>query len=234
MSEINQETRDRKYNEWARRNPAIVSIVFPLLAAIYFYQKYTVELTDLRYIVGVILSFGSIIPALLFFFQSAIREISTHLVEAPLFLIFGRPAVKLLSQKNHTLSSQRKERILAKAIKDGISIDYSDADSCKEKSQKQKTAREAFERIREKCRENPIVFEFNCTYGFFRNLSGGLMVDLLICGCLAISNCKHNLGIEDLLFGSAVVLVLLLVFSLICTYTSQVRYVKRVYVVYDN
>lgn len=76
MSNINQENRDRKYNEWARRNPAIVSIVFPLLVAVYFFQKNSVELSDVRYIVGAILSFGSIIPALFFFYQSSIREFS--------------------------------------------------------------------------------------------------------------------------------------------------------------
>ena len=58
MSEVNQENRDKKYNDWARRNPAIVSIVFPLLAAVYFFQEYTAELDEVRYIVGGVLSFG--------------------------------------------------------------------------------------------------------------------------------------------------------------------------------
>lgn len=234
MSEVNQELRDRKYNDWARRNPAIVSIVFPLLVVLFFFQEYTAELSCVRYIVGVILSFGSIIPALFFFYQSSIREISVLLVEIPLFFIFGRPAANLMKKKNGILSAQRKERILAKAKAAGIEAIYTDEDKSKSCLERRKIAREVFEKIRETCRENPVVFEFNCTYGFFRNLSGGLIVDLLICGGLAYYNCKNTLNLDQMISTSATIIAALLVFCLICTYFSAVRYAKRVYVLYDN
>lgn len=234
MSEVNQELRDRKYNDWARRNPAIVSIVFPLLVVLYFFQEYTAELSSVRYIVGVILSFGSIIPALFFFYQSSIREISVLLVEIPLFFIFGRPAANLMKKKNGILSAQRKDRILAKAKAAGIEAIYTDEDKSKCCLERRKIAREAFEKIRETCRENPVVFEFNCTYGFFRNLSGGLIVDLLICGGLAYYNCKNTLNLDQMISTSVIIIAALLFFSLICTYFSAVRYAKRVYVLYDN
>ena len=234
MSEVNQEKRDQKYNVWARRNPAIVSIVFPLLIAVYLFQEYTAELSSVRYIVGVVLSFGAIIPALMFFYQSSIREISVLFVEKPLFGIFGRPAVNLMKKSNDTLSIQRKERILEKAKSAGIDAIYTDGKDCKDRKKNRKIGREAFEKIRECCRENPVVFEFNCTYGFFRNLSGGLIFDLLLCGFLAILNSKKQLGIENILSVSVVVLAVLLIFCLVCTYFSAVRYAKRVYVIYDN
>ena len=234
MSEVNQELRDRNYNIWARRNPAIVSIVFPLLAVIYFFQKYTAELSSVRYIVGVILSFGSIIPALFFFYQSSIREISVLLVEWPLFSIFGRPAVNLMKRKNSILSSQRKERIIAKAKAAGIDAFYTDEGKSESCFNRRKRVREAFEKIRESSRENPILFEFNCTYGFFRNLSGGLIVDLIICGGLAYYNCKYLLNVEQLIGVSVLIIAILLFFSLVCTYFSAIRYAKRVYVLYDN
>ncbi len=231
MSEINQEFRDKKYNEWARRNPAIVSIVFPLIVVIYFYQNNTEELSSIRYLVGVVLSFGSIVPALFFFFQSAVREISVLLVEFPLFLIFGRPAVNLLKKNNAILSSQRKRRIIAKARQEGITIPTINGNNI---CAKRKITREAFERIREKCRENPVLFEFNCTYGFFRNLSGGLIVDLIICACLKTYNKMYTLGAESLVCISFFILIVLLLFCIICTYYSAIRYAKRVYVAYDN
>ena len=234
MSEVNQELRDRKYNDWARRNPAIISIVFPLLIVLYFFQENTADLSSVRYIVGVILSFGTIIPALFFFYQSSIREISVLLVEIPLFFIFGRPAANLMKKKNNILSAQRKERILAKAKAASIDAIYTDEDNSKNCIERRKSAREAFEKIRENCRENPVVFEFNCTYGFFRNLSGGLIVDLLICGGMACYNCKNTLNIEQMISTSAIIIGALLMFSLICTYFSAVRYAKRVYVLYDN
>ena len=233
MSEINQEKRDQKYNVWARRNPAIVSIVFPLLIAVYLFQKYTTELSNVRYIVGVVLSFGSIIPALLFFYQSSIRELSVLFVEKPLFLIFGRPAVNLMQKSDNTISEKRKERILEKANAAGIYAIYTDSNDCKDKKKNKKIVREAFESIREYCRENPVVFEFNCTYGFFRNLSGGLIFDLFLCGFLAILNSRKQLDIETILSVSVVVLVVLLLFCLVCTYCSAARYAKRVYVIYD-
>ena len=234
MSEINQETRDRKYNKWARRNPAIVSIVFPLLAAVYFFQEYTSELSNVRYIVGVVISFGSIIPALLFFFQSSIRELSVLLVETPLFFIFGRPAVNLMKKSNNILSDQRKERIIKKAQEAGIEAVYTDGAAPSKRCERMKMIREAFEKIRDICREDPIIFEFNCTYGFFRNLSGGLIVDLILCGVLAYFNAKNQLGICEMIKTSAIILGVLLIFCLICTYYSGVRYAKRVYVVFDK
>lgn len=234
MSEINQENRDRKYNEWARRNPAIVSIVFPLLVAVYFFQKNSVELSDVRYIVGAILSFGSIIPALFFFYQSSIREFSILFIEKPLFRILGRPSSNLMMKKNSVLSTQRKERIINKAKSQGIELFYPDEDKSRSRSEKTRIVREAFEVIREMYRDNPIVFEFNCTYGFFRNLSGGLIVDLLICIGLCIINCVNKLNMGHAIGTFAIILGSLLVFCLICTYFSQARYVKRVYVLFDN
>ena len=234
MNGINQENRDRKYNEWARRNPAIVSIVFPLLVAVFLFQKYTVELSDVKYVVGALLSFGAIIPALLFFYQSSIREISVMLVETPLFCVFGRPAVNLMKKNNKILSLQRKERILNKARNDGIDADYTDWKNFEEKRERRQLGRETFEMIRETCRDNPIIFEFNCTYGFFRNLSGGIIVDLLLCGVLAYFNGKNQLGIKGILNTSFTILLISLLFCLICTYVSAVRYAKRVYIIYDD
>lgn len=234
MSEVNQENRDKKYNDWARRNPAIVSIVFPLLAAVYFFQEYTAELDEVRYIVGGVLSFGAIIPALLFFYQSSIREISVLLVETPLFFLFGRPAANLMKKKGKILSQQRKERIINKAKAANIEVIYTDGNTPNGYFARRKAAREAFEKIRETCRENPVVFDFNCTYGFFRNLSGGLIVDLLICLGFCVLNRRQNLGIENMITVSTWVIVTLLLFCLICTYYAAVRYAKRVYVIYDN
>lgn len=234
MSGINQELRDKKYNEWARRNPTIVSIVFPLLVATYFFQENTAELDEVRYVVGTLLSFGAIIPALLFFFQSSIRELSVLLVEKPLYAIFGRPAVNLMKKNNGGLSPQRKKRIMDKAKTAGIDMNYAGGKTMKEKKKNYQLVREAFEKIREECRESSMVFEFNCTYGFFRNLSGGLIVDLLICTCVEIVNCRLQLGIEAMLNVSFWILGSLLLFCIICAYFAAVRYAKRVYVIYDN
>lgn len=234
MSEVNQEYRDRKYNEWARRNPAIISIVFPLLFVIYFYQEHTAELSNVRYIVGVALSFGTIVPALLFFFQSSVREISSLFVEKPLYFVFGRPSVNLMKKGNKRLSTQRKERILKKAKENGIEAIIIDADKSISAVERRLLAREAFEHIREFCREDPVVFEFNCTYGFFRNLCGGFIVDLLVCVGLSFYNSIEHLAIGQLLVISFIVLSCLLLFCLICTYYSAVRYAKRVYVLFDK
>lgn len=233
MSEFSQEKRDKKYNDWARRNPAIVSIVFPLLVAVYFFQENTAELNTVRYLVGVVLSFGTIIPALFFFYQSSIREISILLVECPLFGILGRPSVNYMMKKNSTLTDDRKMRIIDKAKKSNISLLIIE-ENIKEEEKQKRIVLEAFESIREICRENPILFEFNCTYGFFRNLSGGLLVDLGICIILSIFNYIRQLGIGDMLLYSTIVIIVLLVFCYFCTYFSAKRFAKRVYVLYDS
>lgn len=228
MSKINQKERDRKYNNWARRNPAIISIVFPLLVSVYFFQNYTSELSNTRYIVGVILSFSSIIPALLFFYQTVIRDLAIFIVEKLIFRVFGKPAVNLLKKKNSELSQKRRERLLKKA--QAIEIIVSSAPD-KEKEYEEILC-DFFEQIREKVRDNSIVFEFNCFYGFYRNLSAGLIVDLLMCLGLFFLNFKKKIG--PFLGISSIVIFLLLVFCLICTYASAKRYAKRVYVLYDD
>lgn len=234
MNEVNQEHRDRKYNEWARRNPAIVSIVFPLLVVVYFFQEYTAQLDNVRYIVGVVISFGSIVPALLFFYQSSIREISVLLVEKPLFFLFGRPSINMMRKCGWILSEQRKERIIKKANAEGIDAIYTDGNTPKGYFARRKMVREAFERIREKCRDNAILFDFHCTYGFFRNLSGGLIVDLLFCWELCILDTKLVLGIGDIVNICSMIIATLFLFCLVCTYYAAIRYAKRVYVIYDN
>ena len=48
MTEIDQEKRDKKYNQWARHYPAIVNLVFPLIVIVYaFFDKINVP-NDLR------------------------------------------------------------------------------------------------------------------------------------------------------------------------------------------
>lgn len=230
MSTKNQEKRDLKYNEWARKYPAVISMMFPLLISVFLYQKYTEDLNTVRYIVGVIISFGTIIPAVLFFYQLFIREVAIILVEKPLYCVLGRPCVNLIYGKWTVLSKQRRKRIKEK-LKTKYRI-YPPSHG--KRGIKRVIYREIFELIREECRDNSVAFEYNCIYGFFRNLSGGLFMDLFFCLGLSYMNIRLQLGIESLLFVSMITIGTLLLLCIVFTYTSAVKYVKRVYVIFEQ
>ncbi len=188
MADFDQEKRDKKYNQWARYYPAIVNLIFPLIVIVYaFFDKIhvsgnlTLTVSRIELITKIILVFGSVIPALFFFYVFFIRELSMHVVERFLDAFLGKETVNMLSDENHTFSEDRK-----KAIKDKIKSDFEieiPAEGNKRWLFPKKTAfrikvDEAFDRIRENTRQSAILFEYNCVYGFFRNLSGGLFFNL--------------------------------------------------------
>lgn len=236
MSEYSQADLDKKYNEWARRNPAIISIVFPLLVAVYFFQEYTEELSNIRYLVGVVLSFGSIVPALIFFYQFALREVSIWCIEEPLYLLLGRPAVNIMRKNNCTISRTRKERILEIARNEGIDAIFVDEKVPKSRRERRQKAREAFELIREDCRDNSIAFEYNCIYGFFRNLSGGILFDFVLFKLISrldiFVRVIKKYDASFVVSCCSIALLILLVVCVFCTYSSAIKYAKRVYVLY--
>lgn len=242
MAEIDQEKRDKKYNQWARYYPAIVNLVFPLIVIVYaFFDKIKVpndlEMTVSRIelITKIILVFGSVIPALFFFYVFFIRELSMHAVERFLDYAFGKKAINMLKANNNTFSEDRKKTI-KKKIKTDFSIEIPVESKNRrffpKKDEFRRKTDEAFDRIREKTRQSPILFEYNCVYGFFRNLSGGLLFNLiaLILMCLFKVQLKGNL--QDIISCYWFVIPIMLVISIVFVRTSGYTYSKRLYIVF--
>lgn len=244
MENFDQEKRDKKYNQWARYYPAIVNLVFPLIVIVFaFFDKVNVQgdlpktVSRIELITKIVLVFGSIVPALFFFYVFFIREISMHVVERIMDWFWGKKAINLLKEKNNTFSKDRKAAIKAKIKKDfkiEIPTQGKNRRFFPKKDDFRRKVDEGFDRIREDTRPNAILFEYNCVYGFFRNLSGGLLFNFIVLILLCVfkvSIAPNIKGIIDIYWFAIPILLLV---SLIFTRTSGYTYSKRLYIVFLN
>ena len=243
-TEIDQEKRNKKYNRWARHFPAIVCLTFPLIIAVYvFFDNIYID-KDAKQIISriellskTILIFGSLIPALFFFYVFSVREISMHVIERVLDYIFGKKGINMLKKKNMTFSDDRKEAIRGK-IKNDFSIDIPKQGKNRRlfpiKDEFRRKTDEAIDLIRENTRDNHILFEYNCVYGFFRNLAGGLLMNLIVLFVIV----KFNISIPDVVKPIVelykYIMPIMLLTALLFVRTSSYNYSKRLFIVYLN
>ena len=173
--------------------------------------------------------FGKVVhvePALFFMYMFVIRDISKWL-EDGIYKLFGKPTTNLLTEENTTFSKEKQQKIRQKIsnefcgeFNDGDNYNKTNNDYCKHVD-------EAVQNIREMTRDSSILFEFNCIYGFYRNLSGGLLLNLLFMIIALL------LPIErDLITGLILIDLSILILSLILTVSNGYRYAKRLYIVY--
>ena len=241
MADIDQEKRDKKYNLWARKYPAFVSLVFPLLGVIYVFfgevkdiKELNNAYSDIEVILKVILVFGSIIPALFFFYIFTIREVAMSIIPRLMNKLFEINTTKLLLSKDKSFSADRKKRIKDK-VKEKYDISIPEAEKVfkrplKRDNDYRQKVNEAVTLIREDTRHDSILFEYNCIYGFYRNLAGGMLLNIIMLVVLYLFS-DSGTYIELLKWGFYIMLSVLGL-SLLFVRTSGKRYATRLYVVF--
>lgn len=224
---IDTEKRDKKYNLWARQYPACISLSFGFVIFLYYLiTTEKMEVDNVKYIFNTLLSLGSIVPALFFLYMFVIRDISKWLEDC-IYALYGKPTTNLLTIEDTTFSKDRqndiRQRITTEFSQFNAGGNYSktNKDYCK-------SVDEIVLNIREKTRESNILFEFNCIYGFYRNLSGGLLLNLLL---LMLIFLLFPI-VRDLIVGLFLIDLSLFILSLILTASNGKRYAKRLYIVY--
>lgn len=238
-----QEKRDKKYNLWARKYPAFVSLVFPLLGIIYVFfggvegiDGIKKVYSDIEVVLKVFLVFGSIIPALFFLYIFSVREIAITLIPRVMNWLFEINTNKLLLSTDNTFSEERKQ-IIKQKIQQKYQIQIPDTEKkyklpFRRDREYRKKVNEAVTLIREDTRPDPILFEHNCIYGFYRNLAGGLLLDLIIVTILLFVNQRYGSNHEELLNWFAYIIAAIFVMSLVFDRTSGKRYATRLYIVF--
>ena len=84
-------------------------------------------------------------------------------------------------------------------------------------------------------RFDDILFEYNCIYGFWRNLTGALLVDaLLIFGIAAVNKWWYALPFGHILVWIGIAVILLLVITTLISYNNGYIFAKKVYDVFMN
>lgn len=194
-----QSCRDAKYNFIARSQPAYISLIYPLVCIMLAlgFGKTIGNFTEptWRYVFNMLLSVGLFVPALFFFYKMFIREISIYIVEDIAFKILGQiKRIPLIKGKIGRRMPYKDRQMLYELAKTKVGIEFTAREKKrlnKEEvqnwtSDEKKSLNDKIEALNHEVRNdenvkaNPIQFEYNYIYGFFRNLVGGLVFDFLL------------------------------------------------------
>lgn len=247
-----QKERDEKYNRWARKMPTTITISLPILLIIYIFfdSIAATSSNELLSLAKIILYFTTIISAFFFFGMFLLREIGTCLEK---FKCFRIRESKILSDADDTLHPDTKQYIrelLEKTYNQGRKIKF----NCKSNEDKKKL-KDIINLIKEETRNSSILFEYQCIYGFFRNLTGGMLLNSILAIFLKImyfisysresnSVCinkiiekidalKHPVSLNDVMTIYLIFSVVLTFVCWICTYRNSKRYVAKLFVTFE-
>ncbi len=191
--------------------------------------KYLAKILPLGLITSI--SFASLFT----FVKLLIRDIGKIFPEGFIKHLFSMPTTQLLFTSNQTFSDSHKKQIFDK-IKEKFKIDLEGINNkTKNNHNYLSEVDEAVALIREKTRDNDVLFDFNKIYGFWRNLTGGLFLDIIILLFLLII----DICLKNIYFLTAyqysfcfIVLINFDFISFALTVKNGLRYAKRLYTVF--
>lgn len=175
----------------------------------------------------------SIFTALMFLLKAVIRDFSAMLVDNLFFNSMWRHYMyKILMEKGRGISEASYNRIVT-FQKEKRQIDIGDVNI--DEKEKLKRVEDIVSDIKNKTREDNIVFEYNCFYGFYRNLLGGIIISSLL-----VYFCSHifgallaaaNINITDYLYP---ILLILFCVCVIFMYYNDYKYAKKMFAAYTS
>lgn len=225
--------RDKKYNLWARKMPAVICLVFPFtIFLVIAFSQDTVKKEDIAWYVTKAVVWGSaIFTALMFLLKAVIRDFSALLADNFFFkFIKCHYMYKILMEKGCGISVASYDRIV-KYQKEKRQIDIEEYGI--DEKEKLKRVKDIVYDIKNNTREDNIVFEYNCFYGFYRNLLGGTIISLLLVyfGSYVFGNLLSatNICITDYLYP---ILIVLFVVCCIFMFYNDYKYAKKLFAAY--
>lgn len=221
----------KQYHTWAHNYPVVITttMLFLLLAITEFLLW-----SDISIIVRIVSSVigASFVVAFGFLCARIIRRISKDILEDR--IIFQprlKPTNRVMFKSNKAYTLAYKKRILERLEKDGVwllSTQPKDADS---KAYIQ-AIEDAHNHVLEATRQDAVLFDRNCFYGFARNLFGGLFLNSSITIFLMVIVWWGGYDDWKVLSDALGIEVLLLIFNAFMTYREGMDYAKRLYVAY--
>lgn len=238
MKEISKEVKDKRneeYNLKARKYPAYLSMAVPILLGVAMGVKDMASGCVWLKAVVYVMSISAISTALFFLLRFTLRDISKIYPGMILFCDRLKPTTRLLYSDDTAFTDEKKSDI-RKKIKTKKDIDLQ---KIKVKSYKNKNyvkrVDEAVSWLLDVTRFDDILFEYNCIFGFWRNLSAAFVVDAIIMFCLAVLD-KWFIALP---FGSFLVIIgfvvlFISVITSIIAYANGLVFAKKVYDVFIN
>ena len=182
-----------------------------------------------------LLSLSTISTALFFLIRLILRDISKLYPEKIIFCDRLNPMIRILYVNDATYTEEHRSEIREK-IKSKKNIDLQ---KFKNKTHKNKNyakrVNEAVPWLLDVTRFDDILFEFNCFYGFWRNLTGALLLDtLLVFALVAVNKWLYTLPFGNNLVWIGCALLLLTLLATLHAYKNGRIFAKKVYDVFMN
>lgn len=242
----------KTYINKARKQPAIINSVisvvlfgFILLKNKYIQDTfrhflksvenilgYTQLIKLLKYIVSVSILTAVILIAVFALYYLSLREIGKLFPEAFIKHFFLLPTSRFLCVEDKTFS-QSERKVIIKKIENKYSIPLK---CVKNKTRRNKdylkSLESAVSKLRNDTRNDEILFNYNCIYGFWRNLTGGLLLNLALLLTFFIYD-LINKGIHFFSYSCYLViffiLIAFIVILTVVTDTNGRRYAKQLF-----
>lgn len=224
--------RDKKYNDWARNRPAYISLAIPCVYCLAYFNLYAEELSDFKYIITTLLGMSSVVGAVFFLYVFLIRDVSKILPGMILFARTIKPTTKVLLSTNNTFTDETKN-----LIREKINQLYQvNLDSIEDKTGKDKKYTQLIDdvvgRIRNDTRFDNILFEYNCIYGFYRNLSAGIIINIFILIVGIVYSNYVEIPYSSTFFPLLLALIIFDLILIYFAYSSGMTYAKQMYNVF--
>ncbi len=238
MKQIDKEIKEKRskvYYSKARIKPAYIFLVVPIFVGLAMGIDEFLETKMWGKALVYVLSLGTISSALFFLLRLVLRDISLVYPGMILFCDRLKPTTAMLYAADDEFTEENKTAI-RKKIKSKRGIDLQ---SLKHKTYKNKKyvkrVDEAVNWLLDVTRFDDILFDYNCIYGFYRNLTAAIFMDGIVFFTLAAINMwGMPLPLGRFFLWEGITCVVISFITTWFAYTNGRMYARRLYNVFLN
>jgi hypothetical protein len=229
--------RNKIYEKKARLYPVIISMLLPLFIMIIISNQILLTVLEVKKIWNIAIS---IIPAtlitgaLIYGVKFLVRSTSKALFQFPLFKEneTKMPTTELLLWKNNTISKQNKTLISKKIFQEiGLNL-MTESEENQDENEARLLISDAVKNIREKTRDNIILFNYNCNYGFIRNLMGANIWAITLLLLILVLNYFYTLINYKILLIAITIVLISFPISYFLLKQNAKEYARQLYTAY--
>ena len=238
MIQIDKETQERRnaeYNKIARKYPAYLGLAIPIILGVAMGVK-DIAGTGM-WIKGLtcLMSISAISAALFFLLRFSFQSIAKFYPERLFFCDRLKPTTRILYNNDKSYTDEQKVEIRKKILaKKNIDLQKYKPKTYKNKKYVMRVD-EAAKWLLDVTRFDEILFEKNCLYGFWRNLTAALLVDAILVFVLAaINKWYYTLPLGEDLVTIGVIVLLFTILVTWVAYCNGKIFAKKMYDVFMN
>ena len=235
IDEKTKEKRNAEYNTKARKYPAYLSLAIPIMLGVAMGVKDMAGVGMWIKALTYLLSISAIGAALLFLLRFFLQFIAKFYPERILFWDRLKSTTCILYNNDNTYTEEQKADI-RKKIMAHKKIDLGKFKPKTYKNKKYvKRIDEAVAWLLDVTRFDEILFEQNCLFGFWRNLTAALLVDAILVFVLAaINKWYYTLPLGEDLVTIGVIVLLFTILVTWVAYCNGKIFAKKMYDVFMN